>query len=256
MQITRLRLHNICQFANFETTFSPGLIALCGRNGSGKTTLIRSLVYGLTGLVDGSWGTQQNMQKDGTIDAGFVEVDIADGADAVYTIRRYSTSGVKFPDSVSRTSGDGPPQRVAIRRRDVDAYLQQLYGISCQLLFQICWGRQARMDALLTAPPALVNSSLSSIFDMRYVESIREKLKLQLDTVAHLSLSCLAEEQSTRQQLAETSERLSAAQAEAAERVQLLAAATEAYNAAAAKVSGAPTVKELSDAADALREVS
>ena len=57
--ITQLELRNICQYDHYTVDIAQGLMAVCGKNGSGKTTLLRALMYGLTGLVDGSWGTQQ-----------------------------------------------------------------------------------------------------------------------------------------------------------------------------------------------------
>lgn len=188
-RMTRLRFHNICQYEDIDIPLELGLMAVCGRNGSGKTTLLRGLVYALTGLVDGSWGNQTDLQKDGTADPGWVELTLADHTRSL-VIRRFSTSGVKFADTVTEHTSEGTTV-VAQRRRTVDSYLSGIYGIPCDLLFQICWGRQGQMDTLLTAPAAFINSFLSSVFDTKYLETIRSKLKIQIDTVAQLSASCL-----------------------------------------------------------------
>lgn len=188
-RLTRLKMHNICQYEDIDVPLELGLMAVCGRNGSGKTTLLRGLVYALTGLVDGSWGNQTDLQKDGTADPGWVELTLTDHTRDL-TIRRFSTSGVKFADTVTDVTAEGS-NIVAQRRRTVDSYLSGIYGIPCDLLFQICWGRQGQMDTLLTAPAAFINSFLSSVFDTKYLETIRAKLKIQIDTVAQLSASCL-----------------------------------------------------------------
>lgn len=188
-RMTRLRFHNICQYEDIDIPLELGLMAVCGRNGSGKTTLLRGLVYALTGLVDGSWGNQTDLQKDGTADPGWVELTLVDHTRSL-VIRRFSTSGVKFADTVTEHTSEGTTV-VAQRRRTVDSYLSGIYGIPCDLLFQICWGRQGQMDTLLTAPAAFINSFLSSVFDTKYLETIRSKLKIQIDTVAQLSASCL-----------------------------------------------------------------
>lgn len=188
-RLTRLKMHNICQYEDIDVPLELGLMAVCGRNGSGKTTLLRGLVYALTGLVDGSWGNQTDLQKDGTADPGWVELTLTDHTRDL-TIRRFSTSGVKFADTVTEHTSEGTAV-VAQRRRTVDSYLSGIYGIPCDLLFQICWGRQGQMDTLLTAPAAFINSFLSSVFDTKYMETIRSKLKIQIDTVAQLSASCL-----------------------------------------------------------------
>lgn len=181
--ISRVKLHNICQYDDADVPIEGGLTAVCGRNGMGKTSFLRALAYGLTGLVDGSWGTQQNLQKDGTVDPGWVEVHIS-GSDNL-VIRRFSTSSTKFPDRVLRTV-NGVVSEVAVRRKEVDRYMNTVFGIPVALMFQIMWGRQGRLDDLLTSPPALVNTFLASVFDTKRLDKIREKLKLQIDTIANV----------------------------------------------------------------------
>lgn len=181
--ISRVKLHNICQYDDADVPVEGGLTAVCGRNGMGKTSFLRALAYGLTGLVDGSWGTQQNLQKDGTVDPGWVEVHISGSENLV--IRRFSTSSTKFPDRVLRTV-NGVVSEVAVRRKEVDRYMNTVFGIPVALMFQIMWGRQGRLDDLLTSPPALVNTFLASVFDTKRLDKIREKLKLQIDTIANV----------------------------------------------------------------------
>ena len=106
-----LELSNICQYKSMKLEFSEGLTAITGKNGSGKSTLLRGLMYGLTGIVDGSWGTQANLQKDGTVVPGYVIVTLkADGKRTV-SIKRFSTSGVKFPDTLVIEDSDGNTQQ-------------------------------------------------------------------------------------------------------------------------------------------------
>lgn len=182
--VTRLKLENICQYDSIDVPVATGLMAVCGRNGSGKSTLLRGLMYGLTGLVDGSWGTQANLQKDGCAVPGYVVVTLRDDRNGnEYIIKRYSAAGAKFADSVTLYK-DGEYKEVATRRKTVDAYLGELYGISVQLLFQLCWGRQGQLDLLLTAPAAYVSTFLSSVFDMRFLENIRDKIKAATDRIA------------------------------------------------------------------------
>ena len=173
-RITGLKLHNICQHADFECSISAGLTAVTGRNGSGKTTLFRALVYGLTGLVDGSWGTQQTLQKDGTADPGFVIVDFVDDQGSSYQIRRYSISSTKFKlaDTVIK---DGDV--VAQRRKAVDAYMEEVFGMPCQMMFQLCWSRQGELAQLLVSPPAVVGAFLTQLFNAQYLEKLRAVIK-------------------------------------------------------------------------------
>ena len=184
LTVTRLKLSNICQYDDIDIPISTGLMAVCGRNGSGKSTLLRGLMYGLTGLVDGSWGTQQNLQKDGCAIPGYVVVTLKDDlTHRELIVKRFSVSGVKFPDSVTEFK-DGNYTEVATRRKTVDAYLGELYGISCSLLFQLVWGRQGQLDLLLTAPAAYISTFLSSVWNTKYLETLRDRLKGAIDQIA------------------------------------------------------------------------
>lgn len=187
LTVTRLKLSNICQYDDIDIPISTGLMAVCGRNGSGKSTLLRGLMYGLTGLVDGSWGTQQNLQKDGCAVPGYVVVTLKDDlTHRELIVKRFSVSGVKFPDSVTEFK-DGNYTEVATRRKTVDAYLGELYGISCSLLFQLVWGRQGQLDLLLTAPAAYISTFLSSVWNTKYLETLRDRLKGAIDQIAAMA---------------------------------------------------------------------
>lgn len=184
LTVTRLKLSNICQYEEIDIPIQTGLMAVCGRNGSGKSTLLRGLMYGLTGLVDGSWGTQQNLQRDGCVIPGYVMVSLKDDQqNRELIIKRYSVSGPKFPDNVVEFK-EGVYKEVATRRKTVDAYLSELYGIPVTLLFQLVWGRQGQLDLLLTAPAAYVSTFLSGVWDCKFLETLREKLKLSIDQIA------------------------------------------------------------------------
>lgn len=225
-RVTGLRLTNICQHAALTTDIKPGLTAVIGRNGSGKTSLLRALVYGLTGLVDGSWGSQQSLQKDGSVVVGSVEVDFTDGSET-YTVKRCAAASPKFPDVVFDSKGN----TLAQRRQKVNEYMETVFGMPCPLMFQVCWGRQGELASLLKATPATVSTFLSQVFDTKQLEKIREKLKLQLDTIAQLPSSCGDSLQADKEaleallpesQLQATVDALSAAHTKAANSLQQL----------------------------------
>ena len=93
---------------------------------------------------------------------------------------------MKFPDSVTEFK-DGNYTEVATRRKTVDAYLGELYGISCSLLFQLVWGRQGQLDLLLTAPAAYISTFLSSVWNTKYLEILRDRLKGAIDQIAAMA---------------------------------------------------------------------
>lgn len=180
-----IEMVNICQFDHQLIPFDTGLSAVCGRNGAGKSTLLRALAYGLTGMVDGIWGTQKDLQKDGAVSPGYVEVTLAGTDGTTVVVRRYaaSTTSKSMPDKLVITKPDGTTEEV-LRRSAVDNRLASMYGIPCRLLFQVFWLRQSQIDMLLTAPAAIVNSFLQDVFDMRNLETVRDKLKGAIDTIA------------------------------------------------------------------------
>ena len=184
-RLTKLKLHNICQHSDLEHDISEGISAIVGPNGCGKTSVMRGLVYALTGLVDGSWGTQQTLQKDGTADVGYAEAGFTDG-EHEYSVRRFSTSNIKFADAVTK---DGVI--VAQKRQKVNDFMEQVFGISVQLMFQVCWGRQGELAQLLKGTASTVSTFLTQVFDMKPLERIREKLKLQIDRIAQLPSTCV-----------------------------------------------------------------
>lgn len=179
--ITKLTMHNVCQYDDLSVNVVPGMTAVVGFNGVGKTNLLRGLVYGLTGMVDGLWGSQQDLQKDGTAEPGSVTVSFMHDGKA-YRIRRFTVSGNKFPDMVVGQDG----KAVVTNRKAVDAFMEEVFGMPCRLMFQVCWGRQGELSQLLTAPPAIIGTFLSQVFDTRALEVVRAKLKSQMDTVAAL----------------------------------------------------------------------
>ena len=56
-RLCRISVDDVCQYRHGRATVYQGLTAVIGPNGSGKTNLLRGLMFGLTGMVDGSWGT-------------------------------------------------------------------------------------------------------------------------------------------------------------------------------------------------------
>lgn len=183
-RITSIKLHNICQHADLTVKVDKGLTGILAPNGTGKTNLCRGLVYGLTGLVDGLWGNQQTLQKDGTADVGYVNVGFTDDTHN-YSIRRFSTSSAKFPDVVVK---DG--KELCKRRKQVDEFMSSVFGMPCSLMFQVCWGRQGELAQLLTSTPALVSDFLRRVFDMSHLEVVRARIKEAVDTICVPPAGC------------------------------------------------------------------
>lgn len=180
-----IHMKNICQFAEQFIEFDTGLSAVCGRNGSGKSTLLRALAYGLTGVVDGMWGTQKDLQKDGATGDSYVEVVLTSTSGAHLTIRRYAIAGTNkaTQDTLRIKTPEGSVENY-YRRSSVNEVLSNLYGIPCRLLFQIFWLKQSEIDLLLVSPAAFINSFLQEVFDMKNLETVRDKLKNTMDNIA------------------------------------------------------------------------
>ena len=157
---------------------------------------------------------------------GSVEVDFTDGSET-YTVKRCAAASPKFPDVVFDSKGN----TLAQRRQKVNDYMETVFGMPCPLMFQVCWGRQGELASLLKATPATVSTFLSQVFDTKQLEKIREKLKLQLDTIAQFPSSCGDRLQADKEaleallpesQLQTTVDVLSAAHTKAADSLQQL----------------------------------
>ena len=182
LRLCRISIDDVCQYRHGRATVCQGLTAVIGPNGSGKTNLLRGLMFGLTGMVDGSWGTQGDLQRDGAVTPGSVTVELCDHDMHSYVIYRPVRPSGQCQD---RLEVDG--KVVARRRKAVDAALEELLGVPMSLLFRVAWGRQGELAQLLVAPAASVSTFLAQVFDTRFVEVIRDRVKSQLDTVATLA---------------------------------------------------------------------
>lgn len=169
--LEKITLKNACQHADLVIILPQGLSAIVGPNGAGKSSILRLVAYGLTGLIDGTWGTQSNLQKDGQLTAGYVQLQLSQGQH-VYKIRRYFIDNAKLPDTV-HVNG----QLKVTKRSAVDAYLQQLTGINKTVLFQLVWAKQEALDWLLTATAANIDQFLSQVFNLSKLKALRAVLQ-------------------------------------------------------------------------------
>ena len=192
-----------------DVSVERGLVSVTGPNGAGKTTLLRAVAYALTGMVDGDWGDQSSLQKDGEAVPGYVEVVCACAGESPMTIRRSCTPSTKVPDTVTV---DG--KVVAQRRKTVDEYLEARFGVPLRLLFQTVWGRQGQLSLLLCSPAAYVSSFLAQVFDTRRLEKLRERLKEAVDTVPLHPADVKARCEAIRELLRKMPEELEAASSE------------------------------------------
>lgn len=183
-RITGFKLVNICQHGEFEANLDIGMYAVVGPNGCGKTNILRGLVFGLTGLVDGLWGSKQTLQKDGASTPGYSEVRFEHDGKA-YTVHRWSVAGTKFTDYVK---GDSE-KNVATGTKAVDAFMEQVFGMPCRLMFQVCWGRQGELAYWLTGTASMISTLLSQVFDTTGLEKVRAAIKNRMDVIANLPVS-------------------------------------------------------------------
>ena len=119
MKILSVTLFNFCQFDKISYALTEGITRIYAPNGAGKTNFLRGLVYGLTGWVDPSWGTQSDLQKDGAASPGWAQVKLEiEGSE--YTLRRYIIVTPKNGDTLDC---DDPKMHIEKRQR-VNAFLE------------------------------------------------------------------------------------------------------------------------------------
>ena len=181
MIIKDVTLFNFCQFEKLHYDLTDGITRVYAPNGAGKTNFLRGITYALTGWCDPSWGTQSDLQKDGTSSPGYAQVTLdIDGID--YTLRRYVTAGSKTADSLSCED----PKLYIEKRQRVNAFLEEHLPVTLPILAQLMWLRQGGLVWLLTATTASINAFLGLIFDTKKLEKLREVLKLVISQIADI----------------------------------------------------------------------
>lgn len=179
-KLSKITLSNACQYTDLTLTLESGISAIVGPNGTGKSNFLRLIMYGLTGLVDGSWGTQSDLQKDGALIPGYVDICITDG-DQSYNIRRYFIDAVKFPDTVTSETGT----IIASRRAKVNSWLEDTFGAPLPVIFKLLWGRQEGFEWLLCASSAVISDFMTDLFDLSQFASLRAKIGSALKLLYH-----------------------------------------------------------------------
>lgn len=175
--LNKVTLKNACQHSDLVITPGSGLVAILGANGSGKSNVLRLIVYALTSYVDGTWGSQSDLQSDTAVTPGYVELHLQD-SDHVYRVRRYFLDAVKYPDEYQADSGD-----VVCRRAKVNAKLAELFGIPLPLLATLIWAKQEMFDWLLCAPSAGIKAFFAEIFNAETFNTARTKLASAISSI-------------------------------------------------------------------------
>lgn len=149
-----------------------------------NSNLARSVIYGITGMVDGTWGAQSDLQKDGTVSPGNVKVTFREN-DKLYRLTRYVKDNAKHPDTLEMSEDNGDSWTLLTeKRKAVDAALSVKLGAPVSLLFTVLWGRQGELDFLLRAPAAVIDSFLALMFDTKRLEKLRDCIKAASDSLA------------------------------------------------------------------------
>lgn len=181
MIIKNVTLYNFCQFEKVSYDLTEGITRIYAPNGAGKTNFLRGLVYALTGWCDPSWGTQSDLQKDGTASPGYAQVTL-DIEGSLYNLRRYTMVTSKSADSISCED----PKLYIEKRQRVNAFLESKLPVNLTILAQLMWLRQGGLVWLLTATTASINTFLGLIFDTKKLEKLREVLKLVISQIADI----------------------------------------------------------------------
>lgn len=185
-RLNKVILHNICQFTDLELDLNVGLTAICGKNGSGKSTILHAVIFGLTGCLNGSWGSKTDLQKDGTLDPGFVSVTLV-SEERTLEIKRY-VSGNKFTDTLTEITSTGSTV-IADKTKTVNSMLESVYGVECSILYALSWAKQGSLDAILVSTPTELYKFLSNIFSTKELDKLRDKVLQIGKTIAICSVS-------------------------------------------------------------------
>ena len=178
-----LTIHNGCQHKDLHVDFMSGsTYAITGKNACGKTNMLQLNMYGLLGIVNKSWGSQKDFNRNGTKD-GYVEVCIqnTENGNLVYICRHF-TAGTKNPDRLWYNDTNHDPD--VMGRDAIDVILEGIYGVPLRILFDLLWMRQGMTNWLLTSSSTSIYTFMNSIFDTSRFKRIREVLMDAANSIA------------------------------------------------------------------------
>jgi DNA repair exonuclease SbcCD ATPase subunit len=195
MQVRKLILSDVCQHAHLEWTFTSGVNGILGPNGSGKTNALAGMEFSLTG----DWplfGTKADQVRWGAT-AAFVEMHIVGPDNTPGVIKRalhtshctmsYGSEKIKSADAVN-------------------AKIREIMASGTRVLQQFVFVKQARVNQVLFSRAAERSAMFNVLFGTDFIESRRQLLTRELQTVVPVTLA--ADRDTLVRRIQETAQRL------------------------------------------------
>jgi DNA repair exonuclease SbcCD ATPase subunit len=171
MKIHSLELKNIGIHRNLK--FEPGdasVVGLIGKNGQGKSTILNSLKFLFSGILD-----------------DVSESIVTHGCDKGYAHADFTLMGKE--GSIRRSVGktktrtlewDGKSYKTAT---EVEAVLEQIFGVDKQAMSNACFIMQGSLDELLFGRPAEREALFTKLVNMSFCDKRRGMVDAKMNTV-------------------------------------------------------------------------
>jgi DNA repair exonuclease SbcCD ATPase subunit len=170
MKITKLKLHNYCQYSDREFELEDGLAVLLGKNGSGKSNLLNAIFYSLTGESAIENKTRPKMLKWGT-KKGSIELTF-EMYDVEYTVRRSLQSAT----AKMEWTVDGEDEKLN-KATEINIKLAELMQTDANTLLLSSFMPQKGSTKLIYGTTVERMKEFSRLFRLLHLEKVRESLK-------------------------------------------------------------------------------
>lgn len=168
MRIQKVELENWCQHKGRVDDLCSGLVGIVGPNGSGKSNYVKGILFALTG-ASGNYGKKEEDLSWGET-TGFTKIAFSSGGHEG-TLKRWirvAKCQMEFAGVEYRTA------------TVVEEAMSRVLGLNFQVLSDMIFVPQGKMESLLFVRPAERAKSFQLLFGTAKAENIRSALQMEL----------------------------------------------------------------------------
>lgn len=164
MRPLKLTLKNVFQHQALEYVFGPGVTGIVGRNGAGKSNFLEALYFAMTGKLGSGINKSEILNWSEGVASGTTIFDFED-QDQVYTLTRAVHS--------SAVTLEGGHLSKPLKNAEANAFMEGVYGMTFENLYEACWTPQGSLVAVLTMGHAQRVAFFQRLADVQRAEVLR-----------------------------------------------------------------------------------
>lgn len=192
MRLERVHLHQVCQHANIEQTFTTGLVGILGSNGAGKSNFVNMILASLTGDFSINPGVKEDNVRWGMADDDYSAVTTTwSHNDVTFEVRR----GLKNAFNYLKIDGVDTGLR---NMKEITTKIEDILGIPKQLI-SFMFVPQWEMFSIIADDPATRASTFAHLSGTAQFERVYKGLTDQIKSDQSLVTTVL----DTREELSQ-----------------------------------------------------